>query len=97
MIKFGLVVDGILTSCYAYYDHHLAHMALTPVRVLPWLLEDKRSQHKDGLRNLIWLLTEIGSILGFQTQDTEMVPMKHALVNKVTNHLSENNFKQNKL
>ena len=30
-----IVVDGVLTSCYAFNDHDLAHFAMTPIRWFP--------------------------------------------------------------
>ena len=44
----NIVVDGILASCYAYFDHDLANIAMTPMRWYPeiinWIFgEDKKS------------------------------------------------------
>ena len=30
-----IIVDGVLTSCYAVYNKDVAHVALTPIRLLP--------------------------------------------------------------
>ena len=35
----NIVVDGILASCYASFDHDLAHIAMTPRKLLPELME----------------------------------------------------------
>ena len=34
-----IIVDGILASCYAFYDHEIAHIGITPMRWFPWLIE----------------------------------------------------------
>ena len=34
----NIVVDGILTSCYASYDHDLAHIGMTPLRLFPVIM-----------------------------------------------------------
>ena len=42
----NIVVDGVLASCYAFPDHHLAHFGMTPIRLFPgrikWLLGDDK-------------------------------------------------------
>ena len=35
----NIVVDGVLASCYASHDHDLAHIAMTPMRWFPRLVE----------------------------------------------------------
>ena len=35
----NIVVDGILASCYASFDHDLAHFAMTPMKWFPELME----------------------------------------------------------
>ena len=35
----NIVVDGILASCYASFDHDLAHIAMTPMKLFPELME----------------------------------------------------------
>ena len=35
----NIVVDNILASCYAEFDHHLAHIVMTPMRWFPDILE----------------------------------------------------------
>ena len=42
------MVDGILASCYGSYDHDLAHLAMTPMRMFPGIFnwtfnEDNRT------------------------------------------------------
>ena len=34
-----VLVDGVLASCYASFDHHLAHIAMTPIRWFPGVME----------------------------------------------------------
>ena len=34
-----IVVDGILASCYPFYDHDLAHIGMTPIRWIPQIME----------------------------------------------------------
>ena len=40
----NIVVDGVLSSCYASYDHDLAHFLMMPVQWLPgitgWIFGD---------------------------------------------------------
>ena len=35
----NIVVDGILASCYASFDHDFAHLAMTPMKWFPSLME----------------------------------------------------------
>ena len=35
----NLVVDGVLVSCYASFDHDLAHFAMIPMKWFPGLME----------------------------------------------------------
>ena len=35
----NIMVNGVLTSCYASSDHDAAHIALTPVRYFPEITE----------------------------------------------------------
>ena len=34
-----IVVDGVLASCYAFSDHDLAHIGVTPMRWYPKVIE----------------------------------------------------------
>ena len=34
-----IVVDGILASCYAFSDHHIAHIGTTAIHWFPELIE----------------------------------------------------------
>ena len=35
----NIVVDGILASCYASFDHNLAHLGMTPMRWFPDIVD----------------------------------------------------------
>ena len=35
----NIVVDGVLASCYASYDHDVAHFALQPILWFPGLID----------------------------------------------------------
>ena len=35
----NIVVDGVLASCYAFADHDLAHLAMTPIYMFPNIVE----------------------------------------------------------
>ena len=33
------MVDGVLTSCYAFFDHDLSHIAMAPMQWFPVIVE----------------------------------------------------------
>ena len=35
----NIIVDGVLASCYADYDHDMAHFAVSPMAWVPGLIE----------------------------------------------------------
>ena len=35
----NIVVDGVLASCYAFPDHDIAHIGMTPLRWFPQVIE----------------------------------------------------------
>ena len=39
MAEGNIVVDGVLASCYASFDHDLAHFVMTPMQWFPRVLE----------------------------------------------------------
>ena len=40
MTKEGnIIVDEVLASCYASFDHTLAHFAMTPLQLFPQMVE----------------------------------------------------------
>jgi len=59
-----LLVDNIFCSCYASYDHYLSQMVFAPVKAFPYILEDKESQHDDGVRTVVKWIKQFGNVLG---------------------------------
>ena len=52
MTKEGIImVNGVLASCYASFDHDIAHIGLTPIQWIPATVE--------------WLIGEDGGIQTF--------------------------------
>ena len=35
----NIIVDGVLASCYGITDHDLAHIAMSPLRFIPGIME----------------------------------------------------------
>ena len=35
----NIIVDGVLASCYAYFDHDMAHFMVTPMQWFPEILQ----------------------------------------------------------
>ena len=35
----NIVVDGVLTSCYADFDHDFAHLTMTPMQWFPEIID----------------------------------------------------------
>ncbi|XP_059198538.1 indian hedgehog B protein-like [Centropristis striata] len=59
----SIVVNGVLASCYAAVDnHHLAHLALAPLRFFYSLMGPSEAQ-TDGLHWYPWLLQRLGQTL----------------------------------
>ena len=54
----NIVVDGVLASCYAGYDHDLAHVMMTPLRWFPETVEwifgaaNGKMSYVDVIKNL---------------------------------------------
>ena len=44
----NIVVDGILASCYAVHDHDMAHFAVTPIALVPGLIETVFNVHHES-------------------------------------------------
>jgi len=65
-----LLVDGILTSCYASYTHSWAELLFAPVKAVPSLLDDAISQHEDGERDVVTIIELLGRMLGLRLDDT---------------------------
>jgi len=65
-----LLVNGFLMSCYASYPHQLSDLSMLPAKLMPRvLLDDKESQHKDGVRSLVKVLKQVGKMIGVARQE----------------------------
>ena len=65
-----LLVDGYLASCYATVPHHVAQVALGPIKLFPeLLLDNENSQHEDGLRPVAKMMKDVGDMLGIRSVD----------------------------
>ena len=57
-----LIVDGVLTSCYADFDHDLTHLTMTPMQsiaeALKWIFGDDT-----GFSIYVNIARELGIIL----------------------------------
>ena len=57
-----IVVDGILASCYASFDHDVAHIGMIPIRwfpeILHWLFGEK-----NGPQGYVNFAKDIGRFL----------------------------------
>ena len=64
-----LVVNGILSSCYASFPHDLAHIAMVPMQwfpeVIEWFfgLENGSQSYVDIIKELGRLMLPIGSLI----------------------------------
>ena len=67
----NFLVDGILCSCYASYDHFWSEVAFWPVKFMPFLLDDAQSQYEEGVRGVVTVIKYIGSMLGLRIIDAE--------------------------
>ena len=43
-----IVVDGVLASCYASFDHDLAHIGMAPIRWFPEVIELMFGEDKES-------------------------------------------------
>jgi len=55
-----IVVDGVLASCYASFDHDWAHALTAPIRWFPALFEAAEDRDADGPRAAVEMLKEFG-------------------------------------
>ena len=57
----NIVVDGILASCYATYDHDMVHVTMAPLRWFPqmthWIFGEK-----DGIPLFVNLIKEMAEL-----------------------------------
>ena len=44
----NIVVDGVLASCYANYDHDISHFAVAPISLMPRLIEAVFNVHNES-------------------------------------------------
>ncbi|XP_037086957.1 desert hedgehog protein-like [Pollicipes pollicipes] len=58
-----IVVNGVLASCYASFDHDWAHALTTPLRWLPALFEDHSTRDAEGPRAAVESLKQFGQWL----------------------------------
>ncbi|XP_043247312.1 tiggy-winkle hedgehog protein-like [Amphibalanus amphitrite] len=55
-----IVVDGVLASCYASFDHDWAHAFTAPLRWMPELFESHATRDDDGPRPVVETLKSFG-------------------------------------
>jgi len=85
-----LLVNGFLMSCYASYPHQLSEMAYLPVKAMPrLLLDDKESQHMDGVRSVVKVLKHLGQWFGARRQvaKNDELSVLHSGENKGFNYM----------
>ena len=58
----NIVVDGILASCYASFDHDLAHISMTPMKLFPELME-KIFGDNNGMQGYVSFVKILGRYL----------------------------------
>ena len=63
----NIVVDGVLASCYASFDHDLAHIMMSPIRLFPdminWMFSEDNgySVYVDTVKDLGMFAQSFGS------------------------------------
>ena len=55
----SLVVDGVLASCYPSALHDLAHIAMTPIRIFPIIIEWIFGYEK-GILGFVMMAEDLG-------------------------------------
>ena len=50
----------------AGFPHGASDLAMAPVKMFPYLMEDTESQHQDGLRTVVAVIKKIGLGLGLK-------------------------------
>ena len=58
----NIVVDGVLASCYAFSDHDLAHIGITPIHWFPYI-SDWIFGGSNGSHGYTDLLEDLGRFL----------------------------------
>ena len=65
----NIVIDGMLASCYAFSDHNLAHITVTPMLWFPEMIEWIFGMEKVS-QGYVSILTDLGEfLLPFSTLD----------------------------
>ena len=55
----NIVVDGVLASCYASFDHDLAHITMAPIQWFPEIIENIFGKEKSSLA-YVSIIKELG-------------------------------------
>ena len=58
----NIVIDGMLASCYAFTDHNLAHITLTPMLWFPEMIEWIFGMEKVS-QGYVSILADLGGLL----------------------------------
>ena len=58
----NLIVDGILASCYAFFDHDVAHFGMTPLRWFPGVTECFFGED-EGIPSYVNILAHMGQLV----------------------------------
>ena len=58
----NILVDGVLASCYAFADHDLAHLTMTPIHLFPDIVNIIFG-HAKGSPSYVDILEDFGKYL----------------------------------
>ena len=58
----NIIVEGVLSSCYASFDHDLAHIAMKPIQWFPALIQWIFGED-DGLATYVGTTKLLGKLL----------------------------------
>ena len=58
-----IVVDGVLASCYANFDHDIAHIAMKPMQWFPGMMEWVFGLDNNGLEGYVGFVVQVGRML----------------------------------
>ena len=58
----NIVVENLLASCYASYDHHLVHIWVMPMRYFPWIAAWVLGENK-GFPVFVEITQQLGSVI----------------------------------
>ena len=62
-----IMVDGILASCYPSVDHTLGHIGMTPLRWIPWMVEQIYGEDS-GFPGYVEMADIMSSMIPYQKQ-----------------------------